>query len=397
MTLTLLLDLDDTLLESNMQAFLPAYFQALAGHLGRLVQPDRMLAALMAGTQRMLANDDPSRTLQQVFEADFYPALDTPKERLETAIEAFYERVFPTLGHVTRPRAGAAELVEWARRHGARLAIATDPLFPRKAIHHRIRWAGLEPQQFELIASFETFHFSKSHPAYLAEVLGRLGWPEGAVIMVGNDLERDWRPARRLGLVAYLVESASASTSGPEAGPRGTLLHLRSWLESTPPASLEPSFASREAILAILRSTPAVMDGLLTERRAVPWSRSPTPDDWAPVEIVCHVRDVEREIHHAQIKTLLEAPHPFIPRPDTAVWARERKYLDEDGPLALRQFTEARRTTLDRLTQAGEAEWSRQAQHAIFGPTNFQEVIGFMAEHDRMHVQQMWETLHRLA
>jgi len=397
LTLTLLLDLDDTLLESNMQAFLPAYFQALARHLGGLVQPERMRAALMAGTQRMMANDDPSRTLQQVFEADFYPALGIPKARLETAIEEFYERVFPTLKKVTRPRPGAAELVEWARRRGARLAIATDPLFPRKAIQHRIRWAGLEPQQFELIAAFETFHFSKSHPAYLAEVLGRLGWPEGAVLMVGNDAERDWRPARRLGLAAYLVEAAPASTSAPEAGPRGTLLDLRSWLESAAPASLEPSFASREAILAILTSTPAVMAGLLAERSEVHWSRPPAPDDWALLEIVCHVRDVEREIHHAQLKTLLEAPHPFIPRPDTAVWARERKYLDEDGPLALRQFVEARRTTLDMLKQASEAEWSRPAQHAIFGPTNFREVIGFMAEHDRMHIQQMWETLRRLA
>lgn len=396
MSLTLLLDLDDTLLESNMHAFLPAYFQALAEHLGNLVQPDLMLSALMAGTQRMLANDDPSRTLQQVFEADFYPALGISKEQLQSAIEEFYDRVFPTLGQVTRPRPGAVELVEWARAQGARLVIATDPLFPRKAVYHRIRWAGLEPEHFDLIASFETFHFSKSHPAYFAEVLGRLGWPEGGILMVGNDVERDWRPARQLGLAAYLVEGTPASSSGPEAGPRGTLLDLRSWLESTDPAALEPSFVGREALLAILVSTPAVMNGFLSERGEVPWSRPPAADDWAPVEIVCHLRDVEREIHHAQIKTLLETQRPFIPRPDAAVWAKERKYLDEDGPMALQQFGEARRMTLEMLQRAGEAEWSRQAQHAIFGPTDFQEVVGFMAEHDRLHIQQMWDTLRRL-
>jgi hypothetical protein len=36
---------------------------------------------------------------------------------------------------------------------------------------------------------------------------------------------------------------------------------------------------------------------------------------------------------------------------------------------------------------------SRRARHAIFGPTNFLEVVGFMADHDQMHVQQTWKTL----
>ena len=83
------------------------------------------------------------------------------------------------------------ELVDWAFAKGYRVAIATDPLFPRKAVYHRIRSAGLAPERFELVSSFETFHFTKSHPAYFAEVLGRLGWPNEPVLMVGNDVEHD--------------------------------------------------------------------------------------------------------------------------------------------------------------------------------------------------------------
>jgi hypothetical protein len=37
--------------------------------------------------------------------------------------------------------------------------------------------------------------------------------------------------------------------------------------------------------------------------------------------------------------------------------------------------------------------WSREARHAIFGPTNFMEIVGFMADHDRMHIQQAWNIL----
>jgi hypothetical protein len=40
--------------------------------------------------------------------------------------------------------------------------------------------------------------------------------------------------------------------------------------------------------------------------------------------------------------------------------------------------------------------WSRRARHAIFGPTDFLEVTGFFADHDRMHVQQAWKTLKQL-
>jgi FMN phosphatase YigB (HAD superfamily) len=397
MTLTLLLDLDDTLLETNMDAFVPAYFQALTRHLEGRVQPEAMLAALMSGTQLMLASEDPSRTLQEVFEAEFYPNLRVSKGQLTDAIEDFYDRVFPALSQVTKRREGAAELVEWALSKGYRLAVATDPLFPRKATVHRIRWAGLDPDRFDLISSFETFHFSKSHPAYYAEVLGRLGWPEGPVLMVGNDVRRDLMPAQRLGLMTYQIDGVSASESGPfEATRRGDLVDLRKWLGAADFVSLEPSFKTPEAILAIMASTPGVLYSLLNELREDQWSIEPTSEDWAVIEVLCHLRDTEIEIHHMQIEMLLEKSKPFIPRPDAGVWAKQRKYLSENGPAALRAFAAARMKTLNTLRGLAEDVWSRQARHAIFGPTDFREIISFMAEHDRMHVRQAWSTLNAL-
>src|SRR5512142_1918795 len=101
MPLTLLLDLDDTLLNTNMGEFIPAYFQALSAHLQRWVKPDVMLPALMSSTQLMLANEDPALTLQQVFDQDFYPKLGLPKADVLGAIEDFYDNVFPRLRSVT--------------------------------------------------------------------------------------------------------------------------------------------------------------------------------------------------------------------------------------------------------------------------------------------------------
>lgn len=253
MTLTLLLDLDDTLLHTNMGEFVPAYFQALSGYLKARVQPETMLPALMAGTNLMLASEDPGRTLQEVFETEFYPKLGIPKSDLIEEIDDFYDNVFPALRSVTQQRDGSLGLVNAAFAKGYRVVIATDPLFPRKATHHRIRWAGLDPERFDLVSSFETFHFTKSHPAYYAEVLGRLGWPDGPVLMVGNDVDRDLRPAQKLGLAAYQVDGSSDSDHGDHSVGRGNLNDLRSWLESIDLLTLEPSFKTKDATLSILR------------------------------------------------------------------------------------------------------------------------------------------------
>jgi FMN phosphatase YigB (HAD superfamily) len=396
MSLTLLFDLDDTLIDTNLDAFVPAYFQALGKHVSRRVAPDLFFPALLSGTSLMNESQDPTHTLQEIFDSRFYEQLGVPKQELAEIFDDFYENIFPSFASVTKQREEAASLIQWALACGFRVAIATDPLFPRKATYHRIRWAGIDPEQVELISSYEHFHFTKTHPAYYAEVLGRLGWPEGPVLMVGNDVRRDLEPAHRLGLATYLVDGESALTSGFEAG-HGKLADLRPWLESVNFSSLEPSFKSKDAILAILVSTPAVLSSLLSSLTDDQLRHEPRSDDWAMNEIVCHLRDTEREIHILQLKLMLERKGAFIPRPETGIWANEREYLNVNGHTALAEFAAARIEMLKTLQEQSEEMWSRKARHAIFGPTNFQEVVGFVADHDRLHIQQAWKTLQSIA
>ena len=142
-----------------------------------------------------------------------------------------------------------------------------------------------------------------------------------------------------------------------------------------------------------MESTPAVLQSLSSSLTSEQWKSEPTPEDWALNEIVCHLRDMEREIHHAQLSLMIERDGAFIPRPDSSVWANERKYLNVDGRMALAEFISARIETMDMLKSMDSEIWSRTARHAIFGPTNFLEVLSFMADHDRLHIQQAWKTL----
>ncbi len=396
MTLTLLLDLDDTLLNTNVQAFTPAYFQALADHLAPHIAPELMLRALISGMRLMNESEDFSRTLKTIFDAEFFSQLNITSGQLQPAIETFYDNIFPTLAGLTSPIAEVKPFVDWAFSKGYRVAIATDPLLPCKATRHRLHWAGLEPKQFSLVSSYECFHFSKSHPAYYAEVLGRMGWPDGPVLMVGNDMERDILPAKKLGLATFHIDGESASSFGPEAGRHGNLADLRLWLESIDLTTLMPSFKTADSFVTLLSATPAVLNGLLHGLDDNDWARKSTPDDWSLTELICHLRDTEREIHHMQIQLFNEQNEPFIPRPDTSVWASQRDYLHEDGEQALKEYNDARRETMGLLKNINVQDWERKARHAIFGPTNFFEIVSFMADHDRMHIQQAWAAMKKM-
>jgi FMN phosphatase YigB (HAD superfamily) len=392
MSLTLLLDLDDTLLETNLNVFAPAYFQALSNHLSGRVAPEITARALINGMNIMYRHDDPAQSLMDAFDSGFYPNVGISKDELTTTLDDFYDNIFPTLAGHTKRIDEAAPLIDWALTCGFRVAIATDPLFPRKATYHRLKWAGIDPDRIELFSTYEHFHFTKTFPAYYAEVLGRLGWPEGPVLVVGDNVERDLIPANRLGLATYLIDDGSASSPGFEAG-RGKLAALRPWIESINWSMLEPSFKSKDAILAILQSTPAVLHGLTTSLDEEAWRHEPSRDDWAMNEIICHLRDTEREIHQLQLNLLLERDGAFIPRPDTGIWANEREYLHVNGMEALSEFTAARIKLIKILKEQSDEMWARRARHAIFGPTDFLEVINFIADHDRLHIQQAWKTL----
>lgn len=392
----LLLDLDDTLLNTNQDVFVPAYFQALSTGFDPRLDPAAVGRALLTSTAQMNQSEDFSRTLREVFEVAFSPQFGLDTQEFDSHIEKFYSQIFPTLQGITSQNPHAKPFIDWAFAQGFRVLIATDPLLPRAATWHRVRWAGLDPERFELISTFDDFHFSKTHAAYYAEVLGRVGWPEGPVLMVGNDMERDILPAKKLGLATFFVDAEPGSTSGPEAGHHGNLQDLRRYLESTDLATLTPSFKSKESIMAIYLSTPAVLDGLLRDLTPDQWKSKPSTSEWTLTELICHLRDTEREIHYMQLKLFNGQDEPFIPRPDTGVWANQRDYLHEDGLAALREFNEARRVNLELLKNTSEEAWERKARHAIFGPTNFREIVGFMTDHDRMHIQQTYALLKRL-
>lgn len=396
MTFHLLFDLDDTLLDSNIESLVPVYFQKLAAHLADVVPPEPMLQELMRSTMAMYRNTRADQTLEEVFSAEFYPPLGTTHEALADRIEQFYDEIFPSLQPLTRPRPQAIALVEWALSRGWEVSIATDPLFPRKAILHRLRWAKLAPENypFRLISDFQTFHFAKASVSYFSEFLGRLGWDgESPLLMVGDSIERDVIPARQAGIPVFWLKSAGQTSPEAEGIPQGTLADLKIFLETTEIAALKANLTSPSALIAALHAAPALIHHLTRITPREKWTLRPAPGEWAFNEILCHLRDVDTEVNLPRIEAVLSGQNPIVAGQNTDPWAEERRYLEQDGLAAFREFVSARARLVEKLKSLSSEEWSRPARHTIFGPTHLRELAGFMVEHDRAHFQQARETV----
>jgi len=425
---TILLDLDDTLLVNKMEQFLPAYFQRLGAYLAEIAPPERMLAELVAGTKAMLGNLDPRLPLEHVFSSYFYPALGLDQAETIGMIEDFYRNEFPTLEAQTQFIPGASKVVEELLAQGYEVVIATNPLFPRLAVEERLRWAGLPPAEvdFTLITSFEESHFAKPNPEYFAEILARLGRKPLEAIMVGDDLERDIYPAQALGLAVYYTgdeldartveRSAGSGEDAPEETPvaalgltvgtagagqnpcvmSGPLAGLQFALTSSIFSGDASELAAPRILLARLRAALAATLNATADLPADGWTSRPAEGEWAPVEIIAHLRDVELEVNRPRLQAVLTGDDPHLPAYDTDRWATERAYLEQDGPAVLEAFTQARMDTIEALSALDMQSWERPARHTLLGPTTLRELMKIASEHDWLHMAQLRETLETL-
>lgn len=221
----ILFDLDGTLLDLDLDAFLRRYFKALEASVAGHFPGIEVMPAVMASTAAM-QRPHPGRTNRQVFDEDFLTRTGVDLADHWDVFETFYREVFPTLGDGCRPASGAREAIEAARGLGLRVAIATQPIFPMIAIEHRLAWAGLEGVEFDAITTYETMFACKPQAAYFEQVAAMIGRAPGECLMVGDDRANDM-PASSLGMRTFYVGSDPATS----ADHRGSLRDLPALLE----------------------------------------------------------------------------------------------------------------------------------------------------------------------
>ena len=216
----ILFDLDDTLLGNDMDDFIPAYFDMLGNYVAPRYPKEKFLPALLQGTEAMIANQNTAVSNREAFWHTFQQLTGLGIDDLEAYIQTFYEEQFPQLQPVAQYRPVAVDLVQACLDNGWQIVVATNPLFPRVAIEHRLEWAGVPVTQFPyaLVTTYENMSATKPHPAYYRQILEKIGLadaPETAV-MIGNDWANDIEPAASLGMYTYWVTDRNMPPQNPD-------------------------------------------------------------------------------------------------------------------------------------------------------------------------------------
>lgn len=159
----------------------------------------------------------------------------------------------------------------------------------------------------------------------------------------------------------------------------------------------------RDRYLAILRSTPERLKAALAgvPKKLLTWR--PAPGKWSIHEVVCHMRDAERDGYLLRFTKILGEDNPTFPDVDGDKLALERQYDRLILRDVLRDWRAARKEVLAVLRKVKPEQWQRMGTHETAGPMSLETILQRQAVgNDEAHLGQIehikkrWEILTRL-
>jgi hypothetical protein len=142
-----------------------------------------------------------------------------------------------------------------------------------------------------------------------------------------------------------------------------------------------------------LTRTAAQLTAAVKGRPETVMARRPDGKNWAPKEIVCHLRDTE-EAFGARFEQILAMDvDPKLGAPTADRWAEERQYLRNDALEAIAAFRTRREDNLATLRALTPAQWNKGALHPVRGRMTLDTFLTLMAWHDDNHHDQLARAL----
>ena len=170
----ILFDLDGTLLPMDQDVFIREYYGGLIKKVVPLgFDAQDMLKGVNAGVKAMVLNDG-TRTNEEVFWEKFAGFLGEEILQHKPVFEEFYRNEFQKVAEHCGKNPKGKEAVEALKAKGYNVALATNPLFPSIATESRIRWTGLNPEDFSLYTTYEDMRYCKPNIKYYEQILEKL-------------------------------------------------------------------------------------------------------------------------------------------------------------------------------------------------------------------------------
>ena len=226
----IMFDLDGTLLPMDVDVFTKTYFGLLARKVAPLgYEPKSLVSAIWSGTEAMV-NNDGSCLNEDAFWKRFNAINGRDCRKDEPVFNEFYANEFNQAQQVCGKLEGAKDRIKRLKEN-YRLILATNPLFPKTGTYNRIRWAGLDPKDFELITTYENSTYCKPNLDYYREIMLKIGALPEECLMVGNDITEDMC-VRELGMDCFLMPLCLINKDDADISiyPQGTLDDLLEFL-----------------------------------------------------------------------------------------------------------------------------------------------------------------------
>jgi len=221
-------DLDNTLLDIDLDKFIPQYLQLLAQSVAHIIPPQKFIPKILKASKAIEQNDG-SVTNEELYEKTFFPIEGYSREDLEPYFKKYYEQDFSKLRQYARKKPEAREIIQTVFDKGYDVVIATTPLLPATAIEQRLEWADVADFPYHLITTIENSHATKSltHLLYYEQILNKIGYPPQVCLMVGDE-DKDMIAAR-LEIRTFLIEGKNKDFANhiPEPTYKGSLSDLK--------------------------------------------------------------------------------------------------------------------------------------------------------------------------
>lgn len=144
----------------------------------------------------------------------------------------------------------------------------------------------------------------------------------------------------------------------------------------------------REELLKTLRSTPLVVERLVSRLPDDVIRARPADGEWAIIEVVAHLADTdERTID--RIRRMLSEHEPMLEPYDQAALAVDRDYIGMDLAEQLARLRELRSAHVALLEGLDGAAWSRAGHHGEHGRVTVQQLTAHSAGEDGDHLGQI--------
>ena len=198
-------DLDGTMLPMDMEKFMKLYFTSLAEAVCPYVgiSPKTLQKSVLAGLEEMYKNDG-SITNKMCFWNKVATIVGPDIINQIPIFNGYYENEFILTKEATSESPYPQKIVEVLKNKGYTLVMATNPFFPRIATERRVKWAGLNKDDFKVITTYETSKYTKPNPNYFTETCKMADCLPEETLMVGNDVDEDMSSSK-IGMDTYLV------------------------------------------------------------------------------------------------------------------------------------------------------------------------------------------------